>query len=137
MTDTHDATERPAPMSSTTPGEEAVRSANRASKEINKVQQALTEESRVLLVGLLRDEMRDAVRDGISEAMTEDNARAFFRTGIAVLREEAKSQAGGLVLDGLRNLAKLAFWALLILVGVYSIGGWAGLKMILFSRAQP
>lgn len=83
------------------------------------------------LAATIRKDMADAVSEGIARAMTEENARAFFRTGMSVVREELRGQAGDIVLSGVRKLLTIAFWALVVVAGVYSIGGWSGLRTLL------
>jgi hypothetical protein len=107
--------------------EEKLRAATRASKAIDREQIEMTEASRQVLVGMLRDEMQQAVADGIRSAMTDDTAREF----VGILLDEMRSQAttkvdvwaGGV----LRVL--LSRVALFLLAGsiVYSVGGWGAL----------
>ena len=102
----------------------------RASKAINQGQQALTEESRLLLASLLRDEMRDAVREGIAAAMTDENAERFWSKGLEVLQRQATQRTGQFVLGGLTQVAKKLLWVGLFMLAVYSIGGWTLLKSV-------
>lgn len=106
---------------------DAARDALRGSVDTNRQQQALTEESRVLLAAMLRDEMRLAVAEGISAAMTDEAAEKFWNTGLAVLQRQAKTAAGGFVLGGLGALFRRV--GLFVLLGgiVYWIGGWSAL----------
>lgn len=111
-----------------THAEEEARAALRASKNINQVQQALTDESRVLLAGMLRDEMRVAVAEGIAAAMTDENAERFWTKGVEVLRRQAAVQTGQFVLDGVGTLFKKLLWISIFVIAVYSLGGWGALK---------
>lgn len=109
----------------------SARDALRESVETNRAQQALTDESRVLLTALIREEMRNemrlAVTEGIAAAMTEEAAEAFWRTGLSVLQRQATQHTGQIV--GGAVLALLKRGALFLLLGgiVYAIGGWSAL----------
>lgn len=80
----------------------------RASKAINQGQQVLTDESRVLLASLLRDEMRVAVAEGITAAMTDEAARRFTLAMLETLQEQAAQRAGMFVLGGLKKALGIA-----------------------------
>jgi hypothetical protein len=103
--------------------EEQLRSALQASQDINRAQQALTEESRQVLVGMIRGEMQGAVADGIKEAMTPDAARLFWGVGLDMLQEQARMRAGRFVLDGIWKMLKNGFWVALLLAALYSLAG--------------
>lgn len=110
--------------------EEKAGAALRASKAINQGQQVLTEESRVLLAAMLRDEMRLAVAEGIAAAFTEETAELFWNKGFEVLQQRAKQKAGGFLLEGLTAAAKKLLW-IAVFVGIaYSVGGWALMKAV-------
>lgn len=104
--------------------EDAARAALLASKSINQGQQALTEESRLLLAALLRDEMRMAVTEGISAALTDENAERFWSKGMEVLQAQAANRAGLLVLSGLKKALGMAA----IVLALYALGGWTAAK---------
>jgi hypothetical protein len=108
---------------SSTAGE--LRSALQAGQDINRTQQALTEESRVLLVGLIRDEMQAAVADGIRDAMTPEAARLFWSVGLDMVQEQARMKAGRFVLDSMWTMLRKGFWVAVVVTAIYSIGGWA------------
>lgn len=110
-------------------GEEAA-AALRASKAINEGQQALVEESRLLLADLVEDRMRIAVAEGIAAAMTDAAAERFWNKGIEVLQRQAKARAGGFLLSGLAHMARKALWVGVFVLLVYSVGGWALLKAV-------
>jgi hypothetical protein len=113
---------------------EEAAAALRESVDRNAQQQALTEETRVLLQSWVRneigDEMRLAVAEGIRAAMTPQAAREFWSVGLDVLQEQAKNAAGGWVLSGVSGLLKKA--GLFMLLGglVYWIGGWSALAKL-------
>lgn len=94
----------------------------------------LTEESRLLLAAMLRDEMRLAVAEGIAAAMTEENAERFWRKGFEVAQVEAKKRlregAGDLVLGGLRGLLKWGSMAAVLVAFAYYVGGWTLAKAV-------
>lgn len=92
----------------------------RASKAINESQQALTEESRVLLAAILRTEMRIAVAEGIEAVMTNEKmwAKVFI-----VLQEQATERTGRFVLGGLSAVIKKALWVGAFVLIAYSVGG--------------
>lgn len=109
---------------STSPSE-AVAAALRASKAANVVQTAMTEESRLLLVSMIRDEMRTAVAEGISTALTDEQ---IWRTIVAAIQEAAIERTGKFVLGGLSTVLKKLGWLILGLLALYAIGGFAALK---------
>lgn len=99
----------------------------RASKAINEGQQALTEESRLLLASMLRSEMRIAVAEGIEAVMTNEKmwAKVFV-----VLQEQATERTGRFVLGGIGAVLKKALWVGTFLLIAYSIGGLTLAKAI-------
>ncbi|MBA3773838.1 MAG: hypothetical protein H0X13_15510 [Ramlibacter sp.] len=105
----------------------------KASMAINHAQQELTEESRVLLTSIVasvvRDEMRIAVAEGISAALTDEAAERFWAKGLEVLQRQATVKTGRFILDGVSTLAKKLFWVGLIVLAIYSVGGWAAIKV--------
>lgn len=116
-----------------TSAEEAA-AALRASKSINYGQQALTEESRLLLAAMLRDEMRMAVAEGISAALTDENAERFWVKGFEVAQRESRKKlrnaAGELVIGGLRGLLKWGSMAIVLLAFAWYVGGFAMVKAV-------
>lgn len=113
-----------------TAAEQEAAAALRASMTINHGQQLLTEESRLLLAALLREEMREAVREGIADAMTEEAAERFWRAGLDVLQRRAQEKAGRFLLDGFLAAGKKLLWIGVIVLAAYSLGGWTLLKTI-------
>ena len=113
-----------------TESEREAAAALRASMAINEGQQALTDESRVLLVALMRDEMRVAVAEGIAAALTDEAAERFWSKGLEVLQRQAKAKAGGFLLDGVLAAGKKLMWVSVFLLVAYSVGGWTLLKTI-------
>lgn len=110
--------------------EEQAGAALKASAAMNHCQQVLTEESRLLLAAMLRDEMRIAVAEGIAAAMTDEAAERFWSTGLELLQRQAKEKAGSFLLDGFLAAAKKLLWVAVFMVAVYSLGGWALLKAV-------
>jgi hypothetical protein len=108
-------------------GENAARAGLGESVRENRQQVAMTEESRVLLSAMLRDEMRGAVADGIRDAMTDDNAERFWTKGLHVLQEQAAQRAGLLVLGGLKKVIGIAA----IVLAVYLLAGGPAAKAVL------
>lgn len=102
----------------------------KASMAINREQQVLTEESRLLLAAMLRDEMRVAVAEGIAAALTDENAERFWSKGLEVLQRQAREQTGRFVLDGITAVVKRALWIGLFVVVAYSMGGWSLVKTV-------
>lgn len=94
---------------------------------INASQTAITEESRLLLAAMLRDEMRQAVTAGIREAMTQEAAEEFATTFLAVVRKQAESKMGSVGVSLIGGLLKKTGLFLLLGGVVYAIGGWAAL----------
>jgi hypothetical protein len=99
----------------------------RASKAINQGQQVLTEESRVLLAAMLRDEMRTAVSEGLEAVLTNE---AVWAKVFLVLQQQATERTGRFVLGGLTAALKKALWVGAFAMIAYSIGGWTLLKAI-------
>lgn len=110
-----------------TTSEEQAAAALRASKVINESQQALTEESRVLLAAMLRGEMRIAVAEGIEAVMTNEKmwAKVFV-----VLQEQATERTGRFVLGGISAVFKKAMWVGTFALIAYSVGGWSLVKTV-------
>lgn len=106
---------------------EEAAAALRASKAINNGQQLLTEESRLLLAAMLRDEMRVAVSEGIESVLTSE---LMWAKVFEVLQKQATERTGRWVLGGLTTMAKKAVWLSVFALMVYSIGGWALLKTV-------
>lgn len=102
----------------------------RASKAINHCQQVLTEESRLLLAAIVRDEMRVAIAEGISAAMTDAAAERFWSKGMEVLQRQAKEKAGDFLVDGVTTAAKRLLWVGVFALVVYSVGGWTLVKSV-------
>lgn len=115
-------------------GEDAARAGLGASVERNKGQVAMTEESRLILAAMLRDEMRVAVAEGIAAAMSEENAERFWKKGFEVAQAEAKKRlregAGDLVLGGVRGLLKWGSMVTVLVAFAYYLGGWAAAKAV-------
>jgi hypothetical protein len=118
----------------TTDSAAAAGAAMKASAAINRTQQEMTEESRTLLVALIRGEMKTAVADGIKEAMTDEAAERLFNKFFDVMRKQATEKTGTFVLGGLSAVARRLMWALVFIAAVYMLGGWSaittGLKVL-------
>lgn len=110
--------------------EELARASLRVDVMRNQSQMAMTEESRLLLAALIRDEMRVAVADGITEAMTDANAAKFCRAMVSEAKNMATDAsvevAGGLLKDLLKKGLMFLFLGSL----VYGIGGWSALAAV-------
>lgn len=118
-----------------TSGEHAARSGNKASMADNREQVAMTEESRTLLTGMLRNEMRAAVADGIADAMTDENAERFWKKGFEIAQEEAANRAGLLVLGGIKRALGIAA----VVLAVWMLAGAPAAKAIwvALTKAAP
>jgi hypothetical protein len=92
-------------------------------------------------IDLLRDEMRLAAREAAKEvlmdAMTEENARKFFKVGTAVVREEFKLRAGGWLLEGIGTFFSKGFWFLLFAGAVLYYAGPKVLGIIIGAVLSP
>lgn len=99
----------------------------RASMGINQAQQHLTDESRVLLASLLRDEMRTAVAEGLEDVLTNE---AVWAKVFVALQKQASERTGRWVLGGLVQVLKKAAWIGVFVLMAYSIGGWTLLKAV-------
>lgn len=108
-------------------GEEAARLGLGKSADDNRLQMAMTDESRVLLAALLRDEMRIAVSEGIAEVLTSEEVWAKV---FAVLQKQASERTGRWLLGGLAAMLRKAMWVGVFVLVAYSIGGWSLLKTI-------
>lgn len=75
----------------------------------------------------LEDRMAAAVAAGIHQAMTEDNAAAFWDAGIRVLQKQASEHTGRFVIGGVAAIVRKL--SLFLVAGgiVYAIGGWTAL----------
>jgi hypothetical protein len=65
-----------------------------------------------------------AVEQGLINAVSNP---AFWSAAYKAMHKGAQTEAGSWVLDGIKALLRRAFWLLLIGVGIYAVGGWAGL----------
>lgn len=111
-------------------GEEAARLGLGKSVDDNRLQMAMTDESRVLLADLMENRMRIAVAEGIAAAMTEEAAERFWSKGIEVLQRQAAERTGRFLLDGLTAALKKVAWVVVFVLAVYSVGGWSLLKAV-------
>lgn len=73
--------------------------------------------------------------DQIGQAIQAANMRtvsdpAFWAAAGEALQREARNQAGGFVLGGLRSVGTKIGWLLLIVGGVYLVVGWSGLAAL-------
>jgi hypothetical protein len=113
---------------------EETAAALRASKTINESQQAITDESRVLLIGFLRNEMRDelriAVAEGVSGAMTDANAQKFVRSMWAEAQKMAAEKSVEVAGGAIKALLKRALLFLFLGSLVYAVGGWSALAAL-------
>lgn len=109
-------------------GEDAARLGLGRSLDDNRMQMAMTDESRVLLADLMENRMRIAVAEGIAAAMTEEAAERFWTKGIEVLQRQAAERTGRFLLGGLAAALKKAGWVAIFVLAVYSVGGWSLLK---------
>jgi hypothetical protein len=107
--------------------EDEAAAALRASKAIHQSQQVLTEELRLLLAAMLRDEMRSAVAEGLEAVLTNE---AVWAKVFLVLQQQASVRTGRFVLGGLTVVLKKAVWVGAFALVAYSIGGWTLLKAI-------
>ena len=81
-------------------------------------------------IDYLEQKMRGAVREGIREVMTEDAARAFFNTGLQVLREQAAAHTGRFVLSSLWTVTKWLAIAVIVAAVLWSVGGGTLVKAV-------
>lgn len=122
-------------MSETAPtGAEAAAAALRESVNRNRAQQEIVEESRLLLVSVIRTEMRDAIREGILASLTDEAAERFWNKGFEVAQVQARQRlrdgAGDLVIGALKGLFKWGSMAVVLLAFAYYVGGWTLLKAV-------
>jgi hypothetical protein len=93
----------------------------------------LSDETRLLLASMVRDEMRTAIAEGIAAAMTDDAAERFWGKGLEVLQKQAQAKAGEFLLEGVGAAVKKALWIGLIVACVYTLGGWNIAKSVWLS----
>ena len=62
-----------------------------------------------------------AVAAGIRTAVSDPE---LWAAAGKAMREQAQTAAGGLVLSGIRAAANRAAWILLLVLAIYSVGGW-------------
>jgi hypothetical protein len=113
-------------------GERAARDALHGSVQENAEQMRLAEESRVLLSGIVRGELRDelrlAVAEGLASFLNEDQIERFWRKGFEVAHKESKKRlreaAGDLVLGGLRGLLKWGSMVAVMVAFAFYVGGF-------------
>lgn len=111
----------------TPPAETTARDALRASVHTNQQQQALTEESRLLLADMLENRMRIAVAEGIAESMTDENAARFCRAVLSEAQKMASEKTGQMVGGAVMALVKRGLLFVFLGSIVYAIGGWSAL----------
>lgn len=106
---------------------ESLKAALNLSVNENAVQVAITEESRQLLVAMLREEMATAVSEGIRLAMTKQAAEVFATVFMDQMRLQATTKvdawAGGLLRQGIKK----TIYFIVIGSAVYAFGGWTAL----------
>lgn len=72
--------------------------------------------------------MPDRIGDAIQRAnMRTVSDPVFWAAAGDALRKQARDQAGNFVLDGIKGFARKVGWLLLIVGGVYMVGGWPAL----------
>ena len=85
--------------------------------------------------GIERAARSPEVREGVSQAMADGVLRALqddkvwqlaSQRAADALRESAKSSAGGMVLEGLKGIARIGF----VLLIVYAIAGFPGVASV-------
>lgn len=81
-------------------------------------------------IAYLNEQVRLSVAEGISDAMTKENAKAFWAAGLEVLRDEAEDHAGRFVIGGLWGLARKLSMFLFLGGIVYALGGWTALARL-------
>jgi hypothetical protein len=93
----------------------------------DQTQIAMTEGARLVLTGMLRQELPAAIAVGIKTAMTPEAAAAFADALIAAMQARATERmdkaAGGLIRMAFK---KLTFFVIAGLI-VYGAGGWGAL----------
>lgn len=88
---------------------------------------------------LIRNEVQVGVAKGIAEGiaggLTEENVTKFWNGLGSVVHRQAKEKAGALVLGGLTQGARRAFWISVFVVAVWTVFGtkalfgvWAALR---------
>ena len=82
---------------------------------------------------LTEAKLREAVAAGIREAVSDPE---LWTQMLRAVQQHAQQEAGGWLFGGLRAaLGKLA-WIVVIGLGVYLLGGWAGLVAFLKSGSH-
>lgn len=65
--------------------------------------------------------IQQAVAEGIRQAVADP---ALWEAAGYAMRTQAQSAAGGWLIGGIRALATRAAWIVMIVAGVYALGGW-------------
>lgn len=108
---------------------ESLKAALDLSVKDNSVQVAITEESRVLLASMLREEMAAAVSEGIRLAMTKQAAEIFANVFMDQMRVQANTKVNAWAGDLMRQAFKKVTFFIIVGSVVYSAGGWTALAV--------
>ncbi len=76
----------------------------------------------------LEQAITEAVAAGIRQAVSDP---AMWESAGKAMREQAQSAAGGWLIGGLRALATRAAWIVVIVAGVYALGGWGAVAALI------
>lgn len=83
---------------------------------------------------LTTDNLSAAVAKGLREAISDPE---FWRSASIALQQQAKAEAGGWLLGGLKLFLSRVMWILVIGLGVYMLGGWSALVALVKATAHP
>lgn len=111
------------------PGAHHARAALSASARMNKERDAMVDavvEAMRPAILEAADRTRDAVRDGLADALTDERTWAKV---FQVLQAQAAARTGEFVWGGIKGFVGKAAWVALGLLVLWSMGGWAAVKV--------
>ena len=83
---------------------------------------------------LMCNQVSEAIESGIMRAVR--NPALWSSAGDAI-QAQAKQRAGGWLLGGLSSIFSRVGWGILVVIAVYSLGGWAAVSTMIKSILNP
>lgn len=80
----------------------------------------------------LEQAITEAVAAGIRQAVSDP---AMWDAAGKAMREQAQTAAGGWLIGGLRAVLTRAAWVVVIVAGVYALGGWGAVVALIKGQA--
>ena len=83
----------------------------------------------------LKEDVSEAVADGLRKALEDPK---FWALAVAGMQREATAATGNWAVSMLMKGLSKAFWFIVVLTAVYSVGGWPALtKMFILLMGKP